>query len=386
LRIARAGMRRSLFVLVPSVGLSLGLTATAQVPDQLSAYCNDPHPEIRLLACSVIIERATAKAEALADAFTSRGTAFAITGDQNRAIQDFDRALMLDPNRSLTFGFRGSAYFSKGDYDRAIADYDRAVRLDPDYADAFYGRASAWHAKGEEDRAIADYSGAIALDPKYLEAYADRGLAHLAKDELGSAIDDFNLALQLDPNDAEAFDLRGGAYLQMGDNDRAIVDYDQAIFLDPNYAPAYFDRGVARFMKARFAEAAVDFAVKPQAEPANAYAALWLHMARRKAGEDDTAEVSRTMANLNLDRWPGPIIRLYRGQTAPEDVRAAAMAGTDEKRKKRRSCQAAFYIGEYQSLRGNTNAAVPIFEDAAIHCPHDLPEYDGATAELGWLP
>jgi lipoprotein NlpI len=378
-------MRGSLFVFVASVGASLGLAAMGQVPDQLSAYCTNPHPEVRLLACSVIIDGAKATGEALADAFTSRGTAFAITGEQKRAIQDFDRALTLEPDRILVLGYRGSAFFSEGDYDRAIADYDRAVQLDPDYVDAFYGRASAWRAKGDNDRAIADYSRAIALDPKYLEAYADRGLAHLAKDELGSAIDDFYQALQLDPNDAEVFDLRGSAYLQMGDNDRAVKDYNQAILLDPNYAPAYFNRGVARFMKARFAEAAVDFAAKPQAEPANAYAALWLHMARRKAGEDDAAELSRAMANLNLDRWPGPIIRLYRGQADPEDVRVAAMAAADEKTRRKQSCQATFYIGEYQSLRGNTNAAIPIFEDAAVHCSHDLPEYDGATAELSWL-
>src|SRR5258707_5821265 len=38
------------------------------------------------------------------------------------------------------FGNRGNAYFGKAQYDRAIQDLDQAIKLDPDYAAAFSNR------------------------------------------------------------------------------------------------------------------------------------------------------------------------------------------------------------------------------------------------------
>src|ERR1700678_1932196 len=53
---------------------------------------------------------------------------------------------------------RGNAYQKKGDNDRAVQDYDQAIRLDPNFAAPYSGRGNAYHGKGDNDRAIADYS------------------------------------------------------------------------------------------------------------------------------------------------------------------------------------------------------------------------------------
>lgn len=379
-------MRRRIPVLVAGLGICFGIPAAAQTHDEIARYCGDPHPEIRLLACKVIIDGGLETGQALADAFTSRGTAYAITGDQQHAIEDFDQALMLDPDRVLVYGYRGSAYLDSGNYDRAIADFDRAVQLDPDYVDALYGRAGAWRAKGDDDRAIADFTRVIELEPTYVEAFAYRGLAYQAEDELGRAIDDFDQVIRFVPDNAQAFNLLGGAHRQMGDPARAIKDYDEAIRLDPNYALAYFNRGVAKFVMKRFAEAATDFERRPQGAAPSAYAVLWLHMARSKSGQDDASELSRNLTSVDLGAWPGTIVRLYEGQATSQDVQTAAGTSADTKMRQERSCQASFYIAEYQLLRRALNTAVPILQEAATRCPHDMAEYEGTIAELGWLP
>ena len=62
--------------------------------------------------------------------FDNRGLSYAASGDDDRAIADFDEAIRLSPTAgSLTN--RGDAYQHKGDHDRAIVDYDRALKLDP---------------------------------------------------------------------------------------------------------------------------------------------------------------------------------------------------------------------------------------------------------------
>ena len=45
----------------------------------------------------------------------------------------------------------------KGEYDRAIEDFDQVIRLNPDYLWAYLKRAAAYNAKGDYDRAIRDY-------------------------------------------------------------------------------------------------------------------------------------------------------------------------------------------------------------------------------------
>src|SRR5689334_2462280 len=100
-------MRNSGFVMVAAFSLA-GFSARAQTQD-IWMYCKDPHPQVRLAACSVIIENGRETGKALADAYSSRGTAYSITGDQEHAIADFDRAIELDATRTLVFGFRAAA-------------------------------------------------------------------------------------------------------------------------------------------------------------------------------------------------------------------------------------------------------------------------------------
>jgi tetratricopeptide (TPR) repeat protein len=49
-------------------------------------------------------------------------------------------------NLANAFRGRSSAYAHKGDYDRAFQDHDQALQLNPIDAKAFYGRGTAyWH-------------------------------------------------------------------------------------------------------------------------------------------------------------------------------------------------------------------------------------------------
>ena len=61
-------------------------------------------------------------------AFIDRGSTLAAQGQADRAIQDFDEAIKLDPGSAAAYN-RGKIYQGKGDYDRAIQDFDRAIAL-----------------------------------------------------------------------------------------------------------------------------------------------------------------------------------------------------------------------------------------------------------------
>ena len=75
---------------------------------------------------------------------------------------------------------------AKGDYDRVLQDYTKAIDLNPDDANAYNNSGVAYHLKKEYESAIADYTQAIQLKPDYAIAYNNRGRAYGVKDEVDS--------------------------------------------------------------------------------------------------------------------------------------------------------------------------------------------------------
>ena len=66
---------------------------------------------------------------------------------------------------ALIFSNRGAAYKTKGQYDRAIQDYDQAIKLNPNYARAFSNRSLAKEKKDDKAGADADMAAAKRIDP-----------------------------------------------------------------------------------------------------------------------------------------------------------------------------------------------------------------------------
>jgi lipoprotein NlpI len=240
---------------------------------------------------------------------------------------------------------RGSAYQAKGDNDRAIADYNQAIRLDPKYAIAYNGRGNAYRAKGDNDRAIADYDQAIRLDPKFAFAYYNRG----------------------------------NAYSDKGDNDRAIADYSEAIKIYPKYTGAYFSRGRAELYSGGLPKALADLNQASELNPKDAYTMLWLDLVNKRSNLP--SRLDEATKQVDMTKWPAPIIRLYLGQLTPEATLAAADDANPET-KKGHVCEVNFYNGELALQRSAKDEAARMFKLAAADCPKNFIEYDGAIAEL----
>ena len=61
----------------------------------------------------------------------------------------------------------GNAYFTPCHYERPIDDYDKAIRLDPNYANGYNSRGIAYRKLGKYAEADADKAKACSLDSKY---------------------------------------------------------------------------------------------------------------------------------------------------------------------------------------------------------------------------
>ena len=165
------------------------------------------------------------------------------------------------PRVHLVYNSRGQYYYENRQYDQALEDFNRAVEIDPTYAKAWYNRGNVFDETGVFDRAIDDFTRAIELEPHYTMAYNNRGLTYRHMGNYEKAIADFTTALDLDPNYAKAYNNRGMVLAQVGEHPRAIADFTRAIRIDPKYQAAYFNRAVSYYQTGDYERSWADVAV-----------------------------------------------------------------------------------------------------------------------------
>src|SRR5262245_33716938 len=120
--------------------------------------------------------------------------------NQNAGIADDDRVVVANSFNAVAYYNRGMAWLAAGNADRAIDDFSKAISIDPRYTDAYVTRGRAWHSKGHLARALEDYNKAVALDPRSSFAYNNRGIARKEMQDLTGAIGDFDKAIMLNPH------------------------------------------------------------------------------------------------------------------------------------------------------------------------------------------
>src|SRR3989338_4019577 len=82
------------------------------------------------------------------------GNAYNNKGQYDRAIENFNKALALDPNYTHAYYNLGAAYGNKGQHDMVIESFNKAIALNPNDALAYYNLGTAYNNKGQHDRAI----------------------------------------------------------------------------------------------------------------------------------------------------------------------------------------------------------------------------------------
>jgi lipoprotein NlpI/S1-C subfamily serine protease len=348
----------------------------ASTRDEVGACKNSGNaPDYVIEGCSAVIQ----KNDRAAWAFNNRCYAYSRKGDYDHALADCNEAIRLGPKLAVAYNDRGNAYQAKGDYDRAIADYDQAIVLNPKMAFAYSNRGVVYGAKGDYDRAIADYIEAILLDPKLTAAYNGRGNAYWLKSDFDRAISDYDQVIQLDPSNAGAFNSRGNAYLAKGNFDRATADFNQAIGLDPKLAAAYFDHGIASVYVGSLADALTNFDRSSELDPKNPYTAIWLEIVNKRSNLP--SRLAQAIMQIDMTKWPAPVIRLYLGQVEFKALLAAA-ANANADVKKGQECEANFYGGELALQHGAKDEAAQLFRSARANCPNYFIEWPGAGVEL----
>ena len=175
--------------------------------------------------------------------------------------------------------------------------------------------------------------------------------------------------------------LEGLSAENVGEFSKAEAAFSRAMVLDPEYKDVVGERAITRFSMGHYRDAADDFRTLLDLKPSWGYAPLFLHISRFHAKEDDREEIASNAKQIDFVNWPGPALALFLGRTTPEAVLQAAIRAETMKNEKQ-SCEASFYIGEWNLMRGLPDLGTPLIKKAAETCPADFFEHKFAAAEL----
>lgn len=132
----------------------------------------------------------------------------------------------------------GQEFFDRGllkakqkDYTGAIEEFTKALELNPQMISAYYQRALAYYDLGAIPQAVFDYDQVLKLNPDKVEAYYSRALAKLALKNLPGALKDVDKAIEVNRDFPAAYNLRGVVQRKLGNIESAIASFKRAVEL-----------------------------------------------------------------------------------------------------------------------------------------------------------
>ena len=183
------------------------------------------------------------------------GVALMKAGRLPDAIEQFQKALQIAPDRAEIHDNWGNALTQARQFQKAIAQYQEASRINPHDAETHNNWGNTLYLTGQFQDAIAQYQEALRIDPTYIEARNGLGLMLIQMNRLPEGIDEYWQALRIRPDNTEILSNLGIALGQMGQLSEAIEQFQKTVELDPENAAAHYNLGVALDRAGRLHEA-----------------------------------------------------------------------------------------------------------------------------------
>ena len=193
-------------------------------------------------------------------------------GEYAEAIEQFQRALTLQPRASVIHYHLGQAYRELGEFDRAEealarSGPNRVAMADPlmheltTLAIGALPHLDRGHAAAREGRladAEAAYRQAVAADATNVRAHESLATVLVRRGDPEGAIGHFAVAVRLDPGNAQAHTDLGILLAERGRNDRALEHLVRAVELEPGNGEARLGLGAVLAQTGSFEEAVVE--------------------------------------------------------------------------------------------------------------------------------
>ena len=152
--------------------------------------------------------------------------------NRHKAIEEFNRALELDPNFGIALNRLGYVYTGLEDYEKAIECFKKYASLYPLDANPLDSWAESYFKMGRLDEAIAKYKEAIIVKPDHYNTYWKIGYIYALKENYPQAMNWVNQNISVAPTLTAKADggymWKGFYYAWLGRLDQALTELKRA--------------------------------------------------------------------------------------------------------------------------------------------------------------
>jgi tetratricopeptide (TPR) repeat protein len=167
---------------------------TAPAFGQDSEICFKQSGDVAISACSAAISSGNYSGDRLAELYNSRGAEWRLKDNYERAIADYNEALLLAPRYAAALSNRCWAYAVVNRGNDALADCNEALRLRPGNDGTHNNRCLANFRLGNFDAAAEDCQIAINANATRSQALFLRGLIRFRRGDIAGANTDIAAA------------------------------------------------------------------------------------------------------------------------------------------------------------------------------------------------
>jgi len=194
--------------------------------------------------------RALALDTRLAPAHVCMGMVASGTGQYQKAVTEFGRALELEPTRDDAYRGLAEAYKHLGDLPQAEATYRRAIELRPHYWAGYSWLGAFYYENDRFSDAEAMFNQVIALVPESIRGYYNLGATLNSEGRYHEAIPLLQRSIAIRPT-SNAYTNLGNSYFYLRQYEEAVRAYEQATMLKQGDYLLWWNLGEGYFRNPR---------------------------------------------------------------------------------------------------------------------------------------
>ncbi len=176
-------------------------------------------------------------------------------GMLDQAVEAYEQAIELAPEKTFIWGHLGNLYSQLGQYQEAVEAFLNTLEHNPVDSVAWNSLGNAYVNIGQIDEAIDAYRKALELNDRLVDPWMSLGSLFKQQNLSADAIKAYQKATELDSNNAQAWNELSNIYLELQAFDEAIEAYNIAIKLGVESGRSYCNLASAYARKDEFASA-----------------------------------------------------------------------------------------------------------------------------------
>jgi tetratricopeptide (TPR) repeat protein len=221
-----------------------------------------------------------------ADTYKGIGLCYLNMGQHEAGIESYLKAIELDSTDAMVRYNLGIAYLNINELESAKQTLLKAHKLDPEDLNALEKLALAEQRMGNPEGALHAAEKALKIDPDKLEVLSMAGQIYLMGDDYARAAELMEKVVAQQPDNAAVLFNLGAAYKALKQHDKAITQFLKTVEVTPNDTDAWYQLGLIYDHQEDLDSAIASFEKVVDLKPGNAKA--WAALARAYARKSNT--------------------------------------------------------------------------------------------------